>query len=644
MTRRSAALAVLALFLATSARAQRSECDAGARASLASFDTIDGALQDAVVLERHDIERWGWARVSELLEASTWAVTSIDQFSADASADGLPTAALSAGRQPDWLLVIDGQPVPVRVAGARLLELIPVSVSQIERVTFSRTPTVVAGRLATRGIIFIQTRRMRQPVLQGSYVIGNERGDPGPYRYTALATPNVERLGPDAHAGVGISSTHSDAQFGTRYSTLNITDEALLPRITPAAGALGYGFFQRVTGFAGRAGLTVRCGRHDLLAGRSSFRGVLYQPRRDDWTQTTLSHTGVAGDAPIGSHLSARYSVTYTRVEIDSLPPAPWTALPRSQRTLSAHGEMALHAERAAVALSVSGARHHLSRTPTLERDELTAFARATYRHESIATEALGGTTLAGGVAAPQALIRTRVALQPGTSLALGMGHAAHPLLGAAWVEGPIADASSTEEAPPSRGPSVSWVDAMLLVARPGTTLRLGTDARRVQRWRVRSAGEVERSDADVIGVHASMAATLAPRVQLRVDYRLSHARAAEPALAFRSTPRHVGRATLTTTEMAGFRFSGGAMLRSATTWPQLRGDSSRVDVPALFRADATAEKWMWNKRARAFLAARNLFDRIERAHPDGAHLGLRLHIGVDVELRRVTADASPHP
>jgi len=596
-------------------------------------------LAGEIVIARAELERNGWSRLSEALQATTWSLASLEGYTFDASADGLPVERLSASGQPDWIVLVDGQRVPVRAAGTRLLELLPVSLAQVERIVVSRAPTFVAGRLAVRGVIDVRTRRAERAAVRGSYAIGNERGDPGPYRYTDLATPNVERLGPDAAVALFAGGRSADAQLAARYSSLNVTDEALLPRLDPAIGATGRGLFQLVKSVSARAGVDVACGRHDVVGGIARFSGILYQPARDDWTRTTLAHLGVAGDAPVGGALRLRYSLAGERFDLDTLSPRPSPALPHRRTALLAHADLSRTV--GALELTVASAASAWTmdtETANARRRDISLAALLRHAGARVRTDLAVGGERSGDEHGLQLLAAVQARLDARTQLHASAGRAARPLDGEAWSEALLLPAElALAEA--ASAPSIDWAE--LAVHRAGDDWRMefGADVRRAADWRVRTTDGIARGDVTVAGAHLRGETQLGT-ARAGLEYRLLVPSNPKPEVdpALGATARHAARATVTTERVAGnFRFSGAFTYRSATRWPPDLADSIAIArvLPALVRLDATVEKWLWRDRARVYLAARNLLDREERYHPAGAQFALRVHLGVDVELRR---------
>jgi hypothetical protein len=592
-------------------------------------------LTSQVVVDRQDIERWGWSRISELVQRSDWSLSSIDGFIIDASADGLPVSRLSTVGRPDWLVVVDGQRVPVRAAGLGALESLPVAITQVDRVTITRTPLIAAGRFAARGVIDIQTRRVQKPTLHALYQIGNERGDPGPYRYTDLRTINVERLGPDGVVTAFLGGGAVDIQGSARYSTMNVTDANIFPRIERISGDRAH--HHRLSAASGRAGVFVACGRHDLLVGGSTFEGLLFaeDSARDGWARATTMHVGVSGDAAVGSRYSVTYALTHSRLRQDTLAGtrAAWANGERS--AVDATLGVSALVGRSRLDVSGSIARWSVERRDgaTIARDDASARAGIVHARDRIAMELVGGVAVAGGRAAPQMVMGSaHVGVDSASSVRLLAGLGRLHLEGEAWSQSILL----MQDDEVRLVPTISFAEAAWQRMLPGGTIELALGATHARRWTMITG---DFGDATMLSARASLRVQPLPALAATIDYRLTQSSASVAALrdALRSTPAHQARLTVGTPHLAGnFRLSSSLTFRARTEWIQTdgAGDVSVRQLAPMARLDATLEKRLWRERLRVYVAARNLLDREERYHAAGAHFGLRFHIGVEADIR----------
>jgi hypothetical protein len=202
--------------------------------------TLPFATQDQVI-SGQEIRDWGLVRIADILKLapgfSGWSTDGFRQ-------DGVVFAAGPAG-SPQWRVAVDGQEVEARFLDGFHSEALPVSTSSIETVRL-RPPGQGPGGLSSSGWILFETTRSDSLSATATVSVGNEVGDPGPYRYTELATPNVDRDGPsaDVQLTLPIAITRgSGAPFklqngsplrftvGLRADQAHLTNEAILDRV-----------------------------------------------------------------------------------------------------------------------------------------------------------------------------------------------------------------------------------------------------------------------------------------------------------------------------------------------------------------------------------------------------------------------------
>ncbi|HMB93776.1 MAG TPA: TonB-dependent receptor plug domain-containing protein, partial [Rhodothermales bacterium] len=128
------------------------------------------------IITAADIEQAGVVRLGDLFALiDDWYASSMDGFAWEVSANGL-----GAFEQDNWALLIDGQPVDMRILDAKNINLLPLSPAQIAYVEVINTPALVEGVMASGGALHIHTRQpFDGPAIQGGFAAGNEIGDPG---------------------------------------------------------------------------------------------------------------------------------------------------------------------------------------------------------------------------------------------------------------------------------------------------------------------------------------------------------------------------------------------------------------------------------------------------------------------------------
>jgi hypothetical protein len=562
------------------------------------------------VIDRAGIAAAGWHRVGEIVDAlPPGSTASVEGFNHEMRGSRLGFFETTQV-QASWLVRLDGQTMPMQIGGLWILDVIPVSMAQVDSIVIDEGPRLTDGRAVFLGSIDLYTRLPRRGAsIVGTYQHGDEAGDPGPYRYTTPAASNVEKVGPFAEGAAAIATNRAALDVGARYLTLNTTDENLIGRL----GARFPQFQSDVNASGGSAIATIDAlgGRTYFLGGRGRFTGLLPLPMDSTNQQgrVVTSQGGLSGSM----HAAGRewsYQASATRLEIQQL--SGLLAMPvQTRQTIDAFVEAGI----------VAGAKAGIG--STIGRRETAAEVQRRDSHRGWLSYATSGFSF--GVAAERAGGRFR------TSSALGYDRVLpdsdlvsvrlHTLEGwraaDSWMDdlGTTPDSASMDVAD-LRGEITT---ASLMGVRPtwyarGFTYERATAARRV----TGVAGGV---------VAASQAGSLNARVRAELSQLLGDADVGEG-----STPAGFVEGTMSLRASGGFDLALSARFAPSTRWtgPTL---TAPEDIPATRRIDLSANKSLWKDRIRAQLVMRNLLLDPEWNHPQAAHWNLRTHLGVTVAL-----------
>jgi hypothetical protein len=296
MTLRSALLALAFVLAARPARAQT----------------------DAFVIPAAEIERSGATRLSDLFAMiDTWSAVSIDGYSTAVSAFGL-----APYQSPAWTLFVDGQPVDLASLGAKNLNTLPLHLLQIDSVTVISRPVEIAGVFAPSGALLLHTRTPgRGWTARGHVSAGNEVGDPGPFRYTAFATPNIDRIGPTYLAEVSYADEGWFVRAGLKADEHHATDAAIDERVRAVYVGIKkarlFVFAPSIT-----LGVSGRHGRHRLFAGTTRFQDLrFFEPIGIEVpTDAHFRFAGLDGDFAPGKASGIRYRLSFTSSDHDPRP------------------------------------------------------------------------------------------------------------------------------------------------------------------------------------------------------------------------------------------------------------------------------------------------------------------------------------
>lgn len=191
-------------------------------------DDCMGVDQTPTVISAAEIERSGVIRLTDLFRLMPdWHTISTDGYLWD--------VAPGAFALPEWdglTLMIDGQPLGTSILGQSYLNAYPLDVGLIDSLVVFEGPVLCRGTFAGSGLVSIHTRREHAYGSAGaSGALANETGDPGPFRYTDLDPPNIDRSGPVLSAFGAVSGRKWHARVAGKWDEHHVTDTRLLPRV-----------------------------------------------------------------------------------------------------------------------------------------------------------------------------------------------------------------------------------------------------------------------------------------------------------------------------------------------------------------------------------------------------------------------------
>jgi hypothetical protein len=631
------------------AAARRARVGRLARHLAAALVAAGGARADAqdptrVVLRRAEIEAAGWFNLGETLMGATgWHRSTLDGVSFFTSADGLPAGAAAPG-EPEWLVLVDGQRVMGDVLGTKLLELLPVSPAQVESVTVTRVPRPVAGTIAGRGVVEFHTRHARHGASSAAaWHSGNVIGDPGPYRFTPLATENVDRLGPYNHASASFAGAGWEISAGARQGSSHITHRGIRERFDPALyEQLGVHKWAPYDVVHGRIGASLLGGRHDLTAGRGWVNGPLFLPLAggEQWLRGTFDHVGGSGSAVAGATTIA-YQATHSALDIGELPsPFPFVAGHSRARTA---GVLELRVTESGGRYATFGAaatRWSMERGgASAARTDVTlvgSLGAAIGRAVGELSGALGRSS--GGPIAAKGVLATRIAADSLTTLSVALSYVQH-VTGddGTWIDRALLGLDTLGRERDGR----AWADVgAARRVRGGWIAELGARLGTLDDIRLLAADGQPAGgpmDGAVAEVRAGLALPVRARLPVaRVAYRYGTPVGGDATLraALHASPRHTLEARVVVAPASDLRLGAFINVASRARWPTLRGGpAAPVALPARSPLDVSAEKWFWRHRIRTQLLVRNLLNQSERYHPLGADFPLRVHVTVGLAI-----------
>ena len=568
-----------------------------------------------------------------------------------------------------WTLLVDGERVEIGLFGEQNLSLVPVAITQVDSVEVWTEPRLVAGTLAHGGVLHIHTTRMAQgTAVRGGVAIGNEIGDPGPFRYVPERfSRNVDKFGADYDALA--SATREQWSVQARFKLLRFyaTDFAVIERTSEALGAN-----PALRLFAPAVRLEA-----DALGGTHAF-SVLGGGANDLWffrpfgreipVRRVWGQAGLHGRVPVTPHATIRYRLAVAENRLDEWEGAALRLDPQWEtRTARAGVDAQRHvgSHTAGVGLEVRRTTANAAEGFTL--GTVTGHAATTTARYRYGVE--GALAAADGSVAASMVLHARRTWGRWTVSARGARTQQLPEQAGRfgfWVRqgytsfaqdiGVRLQATSIEQ---REAPRTSTQHGLRLdlTGRLGSGLALdaGLGVRRVDDAYFESQARAPDPGPELtylapptfLGAEGK-STTATGRVAIRVAHRPWSGCVFYDGLAvlggnldreWEAVPRHRAGATATLAADPGFTLSSTLAYRSAARWPAYElltganGGLYDAAVPAAWLLDAALEKWLWQRRLRMSLLFRNLLNQEERYHPIGAALDLRFYLRVELNL-----------
>jgi hypothetical protein len=631
--------------------------------AVAAQETRDSA-GSAQFVTGEILRRAGATRLADvLLLAGGWQVSTVDGFSWHASPLGG-----SPFRPARWIVLVDGRRMDVDLFGSTSLDRLGIPLDQISRVDLMDFPRLEAGRITTEGIVHIHTARPAPgPSANGEFTTSTEIGDPGPFAFTPEASPNVDRNGHDASAGLGYGggSWFAAAALGSRVMVP--TDPAIVERYVAALGGEPR---LDLTAVAAQAGASVGGGRHELTVRHSNVGDALGLrsfgteiAARERYTQI-----GLAGRVPASGRREVSYDISHAVNRARSRRGGFGPALDWRAGTTEARLQLTQRAS----PLHVAGVRLRRLAVDSPNDPDLRGITLAT----AYAELGLGATRDAGPVAAATvtfgereigwaALLTRRWALTPTSRLEGAVTYErtvrAEDNSIWAWTERGyrlLADAGAEFEVigsphPPERiAADAQWssrlAPAVIVSAR---ALFRRDRSLSLERRRLHFVREIETFEGPTAIVHG--AAGEHGGGSVGVDVRAFRGLGVRLSYWYRgvlggdslfrevwaTVPRHGARLMVEYVPVPGLELWMAASYRGMSRWAEFESvevESGGRYSPRLADAvavDVAIQKWLWDERLRAHFGIRNLLGADLRYYPAGATFAPAAMVQVEARL-----------
>ncbi len=276
------------------------------------------AQPDVQVFTAEDLAQAGVIRLSDIFAlADGWTANSTAGYSWDAAVAGTaPFAPVG------WKVFLDESQVDLRLLDGQNINSLAISVTEVCRVEIHSKPTFAAGVFAAAGAIHFHTCEPAPGVSVGiSAGAGSQTGDPGPFKYTPLGGPNIDRSGPVLQGAAAASSGAWSLKLQGRADEHHATDERIRTRVhTLYVGEKDARIFHT----SGRAELARTGGRtrHRIYASAARSEDLTYY--RALALELPADHhvlaAGISGNTPVGPAMQLHYQMRAERSDLATRP------------------------------------------------------------------------------------------------------------------------------------------------------------------------------------------------------------------------------------------------------------------------------------------------------------------------------------
>lgn len=634
------------------------------------FSQPQAGSSEYQIIHRHEIELSGATRLSDLLLLiADWQVSTTDGFVWDVAAGGL-----SGFQGQDWMILLNGQRMDVNLLDINNINMLPVSVDQIDSLKAFSSPQLHYGEITDRGLIHIFTRPPQSGAgYRAQLWFGNESGDPGPFIFTRYRSLNKDRLGPEQGHRLWAGSNKWSLQSGIKSHNHYSTDAAILRR---NPGRNNQFMWLQMRSWDVRAVYREKDEQHELylanttsgnLSGQDSkgasplfFRQLL----SDIPTERSFLHGGISGRIILSPKSSLRYRVQYSFAGIDSSPRSDTPQnIDWANKQINANFESRFDAGGYRIAVGAGWQRMNAESGYELSNDKYSLtrmYARFLRKAPQRWQRSLVVQWLSGELQSSfKGIFNHRYQLTRRQHLHLNLAYTERLFSednslwfwrnrGYRFLADQQVDYSLIGDLTKSKIVAIDagWqlkADSSFKIQVNGL-LRLGQDQYfeqqlfqfDIQNRRFQSPVVLfADTDSRVVGGTLRIAQKFANTVEHKVAINFLQAIGGDDVFqdAFKSQSDWRGRYQIAWQLASSFSIWGALYMASERQWPEYRvireqsGGVYNDRTPGFYSLDLAAQKWFWDNRFRAHLLCRNLLNQEIRYHPLGADFGLQLYL-----------------
>lgn len=196
------------------------------------------------------------------------------------------------------------------------LNLLPISMDQVDSIVYSSIPTTFRGEHSNAGIIRIYTKKVAEGfTIRGVHSAVNETGDPGPYKFTTYESDNVDKLNFDLSGGIDAGGKNWYLSANYKSNENFVTD----PKLERRVGRLSIGDKKsRLSSSSLMLGFDYELGKSKFYFGSSEYADFyFFDPYHNEIpSMRKYLQSGITGSLGISTQISIEYDFSFTKNEL----------------------------------------------------------------------------------------------------------------------------------------------------------------------------------------------------------------------------------------------------------------------------------------------------------------------------------------
>jgi len=196
------------------------------------------------------------------------------------------------------------------------LNLLPISLDQIDSVIYSSIPSMFKGEYSSTGVIRFYTKKVPEGfTIRGVHSAVNETGDPGPYKFTTYETDNVDKLNFDLSGGIDAGGKNWYLSANYKSNENFVTD----PKLERRVGRLSIGDKKsRLNSSSLLLGFDYKIGKSNFYFGSSEYADFyFFDPYQNEIpSMRNYLQSGISGSLSFSKIISLEYDFSFTKNEL----------------------------------------------------------------------------------------------------------------------------------------------------------------------------------------------------------------------------------------------------------------------------------------------------------------------------------------